>query len=131
MTARKAVFSLIAGLAIASLVPTAAFAQYEKDAVVTVMRNNQTQLGLAKDASGKNDLLAAGVALADIARGMYSIKKFVPYKGDKASWDKSIDAVVMAALKGAGAAATGDKAGVDAAIAELRRLNALGHSAHK
>ena len=68
MLPRKAVLSLVAGLAIALLVPGAAFAQYEKDVVVSVMRNSQAQLGIVRDASTRNDFIAAGVAFADIAR---------------------------------------------------------------
>ena len=131
MKFRKAVVVALAALVVAAALPTAAFAQYEKDAVVTVMKNNVVQLGAARDAAGKGDFIVAGVALADIARSMHSIKRFVPNKGDKASWDRTIDTVVLAALKGAGAAAANDKAGVDAAVAELRRLNAMGHAAHK
>ncbi|HCM28227.1 MAG TPA: hypothetical protein DIC34_17145 [Treponema sp.] len=95
------------------------------------MRNNVAQLAAARDASGKGDLIAAGVALADIARSMHSIKRFVPNKGDKAAWDKTLDAVVLAALKGAGAAAANEKAGVDAALGELRRFMAVGHASFR
>ena len=100
MKSRKA--AVLAALVAAAVLPNAVFAQYEKDAVVAVMRNNVAQLAAARDASGKGDLIAAGVALADIARSMHSIKRFVPNKGDKAAWDKTLDAVVLAALKGAG-----------------------------
>jgi hypothetical protein len=131
MKFRRTAVAALAALVVAAAVPTAAFAEYEKDAVVTVMRNNVVQLAAARDAAGKADFLSAGVALADIARSMHSIKRFVPNKGDKAQWDKTIESLVLAALKGAGAAAANDKQGLDASLADLRRFMAAGHASFR
>jgi hypothetical protein len=108
-----------------------AWAEYDKAAVVQVMRQNISKINEAKTAAAKADYFAAATAFFDIAKGMNGIKAFNPYKGEQENWEKTIDAVVAAAFRGIGASAEKDLAGVNKQIAELQALNKAGHSAHK
>jgi hypothetical protein len=104
-----------------------AYAEYDREQVVSVMRANVRLLGEAKKAAGAKDYFAAAESLMEMARGMRSIREFSPPKGDAGQWRKTIDDVVNAAFKGIGAAGMRDDAGLAAAVAELGRLSGVGH----
>ncbi len=121
-------FLVLAGLLFSA---ASAWAQYDKAEVVRVMRQNVSKLNEARTAATKGDFYVAAAAFFEIAKGMQGIREFAPYKGEKDSWVKNVDAVVAAAFRGIGACAEKDLAGVNKQIAELQALNKAGHSEHK
>ncbi len=110
---------LFAGLAV--------YAEYDREKVVSVMRDNARLLGEAKKAAGGKDYFAAAESLMELARGMRSIREMSPPRGDAGQWRTTIDDVVAAAFMGIGAAGERDDAKLAASLAELGRLGGVGH----
>lgn len=128
----KLVISLIFGLILILAQGTQLWAQgYDAPEVVRVMRQNQVQLREAERAVDKGDFFATASAFYTIAEGMNGIKRFTPTKGNKAAWDKTMEAIVTAAFRGIGACAEKDAAGVKRQIAALQALERSGHSEHR
>lgn len=130
MFKKKLLIVAVAALAL-FVFASSAWAEYNKDTVVMVMRTNYAKLGEIKAAAAKGDYFAAAGAFFEVAKGMHSIRDYTPYKGAEADWKKNIDAVVTAAFRGIGAAAEKDSAGVNKYLQELQSLNKQGHAAHK
>ena len=108
-----------------------AFAEYDRGVVVKTMRDNVALMGKIKAATDAGDYYAAAESLWEIATGMKTIQKYTPNKGSKTEWDKKLGEFVNAAFKGIGAAGALDIAGLNRAIADLRKLNQEGHSLFK
>ena len=113
------------------LISLPVFAEYNSQHVKNIMQNNVTQLGMAAKALKDGDFLVVGRALMSLARGMLEIKVYQPPRGSKSDWDYTMDAIVMAAFRGIGAAGNEDPGCVRDALAELKKLNGRGHRAHK
>jgi hypothetical protein len=124
MNKKKILMIALLGFLFAGL---SAYAEYDREKVVSVMRANMRLLGEAKKAAGAKDYFAAADSLMELARGMHSIREFSPPKGDAGRWQSTIDDAVNAAFKGIGAAGERDDARLAASIAELGRLSGVGH----
>ncbi len=118
-------------LAVLLLTAGQVFADYDREAVVAVMRENQSLLGGLKEASAGGAFDAAAARLWSLATGMQSIQRFTPRKGDKADWDRTLDRFVSTAWRGIGACGQKDAAGLDAVIGELSALMQQGHAAFR
>jgi hypothetical protein len=104
-----------------------AFAQYNKDQVVSVMRENRTLVGQLQSALKESRFADAEKAFYRFAELNASIQPFTPPKGDKKEWDRILGAFVSAAVRGGVASRSKDAAKADAALKELLALNKEGH----
>ena len=127
---RVSLMSIIAAVML-MLTSLSAFAEYDQAKVVAVMRANVTLMGEVAKAASENDWYGAAAALYKLAEGALAIQPYTPPKGTKADWDKTNYAFADAAFRGIGAVGAKDAAALQAAIAELRKLNGQGHGAHK
>ena len=108
-----------------------AFADYDRDAVVGVMRENLKLLGGLKEAAAREAYDAAAARLWSLASGMQSIQRFTPKKGEKAEWDRTLDRFISTAWRGIGACGQKDAAALNAAVGELGALMQQGHAAFR
>jgi hypothetical protein len=117
-------------IAIAAIfaVSTVAFAEYNKDATVKVMRDNIAAFGKLRTAAGGADYAGAADALMVIAGGSLKLLAADPPKGQKADWDAVHRDMAKAALKGVDAALDRNKAGLDAAVVDVGNVQKRGHS---
>ena len=127
---KEAKVALIA-LAAVLVVSASAYAEYDQQHVVGVMRNNITLMGEINAAATAEDWVLAAQKLYAIADGMYTISKYDPPRGSKADWEATMGAFVNAAFVGIGACGVQDADGLQSAIAKLKGLNRQGHGAHK
>lgn len=116
---------------LATMAGVSAFAEYDRNAVVQVMRNNVQLMRQVRSASNENDFYLAAQKLMELANGMIGIIKFTPRRGEKTAWDDTMDQFVSAAFQGIGACGEKDKQKLDQAIARLQELNRAGHSQFK
>ena len=72
----------IIGIVVALLVmvSTFSFAEYDRDVVKTVMRDNVSLMGAVSKAAKQEDYLAAGQALMKLAEGAFAVKDYEPPK---------------------------------------------------
>jgi len=124
---RILILSVVLLVGISSLVS----AEYDRDRVVEVMRNNVALLGAIGEAAQADDWETAAKKLFELAEGMIDIRRFDPPRGTKRDWDATMTEVVSAAYIGIGACGARDADGLQQAITQLRQLNRQGHGAHK
>ena len=77
--------------------------EYDKDAVVKIMRDNGAAMKAVNEALAAEDFFTAGTKLMDIAQSMLALNAFTPSKGSKEEWDNNHHALAKAAFKGIGA----------------------------
>ena len=118
-------------VALVMLVSSIGFAEYDRDLVKQVMRDNVSLMGAVSKAAKQEDYLAAGQALMKLAEGAISVKEFTPPKGSADEWEATWDAFIMAAFKGIGACGEEDENGLNDAIKALKKLNGQGHKEHR
>lgn len=118
-------------LAAIVVVSVSAFADYDQQKVVGVMRNNIALMGEISAAATAEDWVLAAQKLYAIAEGMLEIRVYDPPRGSKADWDATMAAFVNAAFIGIGACGAEDADGLQSAITRLKGLNRQGHGAHK
>ena len=109
----------------------AAFAEYDRNNVKSVMRNNIQLMGEIGKAAESEDFTAAAEALMELAQGMISIREYSPNRGTQDSWDNIFEGFINAAFRGIGACGAKDINGLNEAISELRKFNSDGHRAHR
>jgi len=121
---RKAgvVFLILLLLGVASV-----FGEYNKDQVVSVMRENRTLVGQIQNALKESRFADAEKAFYRFAELNAAIQPFTPPKGDKKEWDRVMGAFVSAAVRGGVASRSRDAAKSDAALKELIALSQEGH----
>lgn len=103
------------------------FGEYNKDQVVSVMRENQTLVGQLQTALKESRFADAEKAFYRFAELNASIQPYTPPKGDKKEWDRVLGAFVSAAVRGGVASRSRDAVKADAALKELLALNKEGH----
>lgn len=118
-------------LIIATIVSVSAFADYDRDKVVAVMRDNVALMGEINSAAEAEDWVLAAQKLFAIADGMVEIMKYDPPRGSKEDWTATMSEFVYAAYRGIGACGEMDPDGLQESISTLRRLNREGHGDHK
>lgn len=106
---------------------TTAFGEYNKDQVVSVMRENRTLVGQIQNALKESRFADAERAFYRFAELNAAIQPFTPPKGDKKEWDRIMGAFVSAAVRGGAASRSRDAAKSDAALKELLALSQEGH----
>ena len=130
MTKRIARVVMVAGILLMAA-SAFAFAEYDRDRVVQVMRENVGLMGEISEAAEAEDWELAAFKLFDIARGMIDIRRFDPPRGSKREWEATMNEFVNAAFIGIGACGEQDSEGLQMAITKLRQLNREGHGDHK
>lgn len=103
------------------------FGQYNKEQVVSVMRENRTLVGQIQNALKESRFADAEKAFYRFAELNAEIQPFTPPKGDKKEWDRVIGAFVSAAVRGGVASRSKDAAKSDASLKELIALRDEGH----
>jgi hypothetical protein len=109
------------------LISASVFADYDKEAVVKVMRANGAFMGEIKQAAANADYFAAAEALMGIARGMKSLDAITPGMGSKAEWDRIHGAIIVAAFRGIGACGDRDRDTLNKHVGEIGALIKKGH----
>ena len=119
------------GVLLFVLVSSGVFAEYDRQKVVEVMRNNVALMGKAGKAAKAANFHEAAEYLIELAQGMLEIADFTPPKGFKADWDGTNDVFLKAVYKGIGACGNEDTNALNSALKELQRLSSQGHRDHR
>jgi hypothetical protein len=127
---KKKLYTLVAVIALLLIAPQV-FAQYNRDAVVPVMRNNVKLLGEINAALKAEDFYITAVKLMELAEGMKTIEQNPPPGGSRAEWNRIYDELIAAAFRGIGACGEEDAQKVQAEIANIIALRNEGHGKFK
>ena len=120
-------FALIIAVLVLVLITPHLFAQYNRDAVVTQMRDNVRLLGKINAALEAGDFFTAGLGLMEMAEGSNAMAQMTPPKGSKMEWARIHNESTAAAFRAIGACGEEDTAKVQAEIAKLVALRNEGH----
>jgi len=120
-------FYLIFAVLVLLLITPQLFAQYNRDVVVSVMRNNVRLLGEINSALNAKDFYTTGLKLMELAEGSNSLKQMAPPRGSKAEWTRIHKETAAAAFRAIGACGEEDSAKVQAEIAKIVALRNEGH----
>jgi hypothetical protein len=125
--------SFVMFAAVAALVVFAgfAYAEYDKDLVVGVMRANGALMGELNKVIGEGDYYTAAEKFMTIAQNMKTLEAVTPLKGNKAEWDSIHNDLIKAAFRGIGACADENKDKATAAVGEIGALIKKGHTIFK
>jgi hypothetical protein len=106
-------------------------AQYNRDVVVSAMRDNVRLLGEINAALNAEDFYTAGVKLMEMAEASNTLARMDPPRGSGAEWKRIHEASRAAAFRAVGACGEEDTAKVQAEIANLVALRNEGHGLFK
>ena len=120
--------AIVVALVLSMFAAFGAFAEYDRDKVVPVMRNNMAMFGQIRQAAGKGDFSTAAASLFELAKGEFTLIGLDPPQGSKEEWDDTHWAVVSAAWDGIKACKDKDADKLNEAIQALSGLNRAGHS---
>jgi hypothetical protein len=123
--------ALLAAVTILVVLGGFAYAEYDKDFVVGVMRSNGALMGELNKAIGEGDYYTAAEKFMSIAQNMKSLEDVTPLKGKKAEWDSIHNDIIKAAFRGIGACADENKQKATAAVNEIGALTKKGHTLFK
>jgi len=123
---KKRFYILVAVLALLLITPQV-FAQYNRNAVVSVMRNNVRLLGEVKAALNAGDFYTTALRLMELAEGVKTLEQTPPPRGSRAEWNRINDELIAAAFRGIGACGEEDAQKVQAEIANMIALRNEGH----
>jgi len=115
----------------ALLLTAGAFADYDKDASVKIMRRNAALLGEVTSAANKNDFAQASQKLKLLGDEMKPLLAMTPPKGDKKAWDGILNAFIAATEAGRAACEKSDAAALKVSLDEIRRVMQQGHKAFR
>jgi len=123
---KKRFYILVAVVALLLITPQV-FAQYNRDVVVSTMRNNVKLLGEVNTALNAGDFYTTAVKLMELAEGMKILEQSPPPKGSRAEWSRIYSQLIAAAFRGIGACGEEDAQKVKAEIANIVALRNEGH----
>ena len=124
-------FYLIIAVLVLLLITPQLFAQYNRDAVVSVMRNSYKLIGEINTAAKANDFYTTAVKLMELAEDFKTLEQTPPPRGSRAEWDRIHDELIQAAFRGIGACGERDGKVLQAEISKIMALNQEGHSKFK
>jgi len=127
---KKRFYILVAAVILLLITPQV-FAQYNRDAVVSVMRNNVKLLGEVNSALNAGDFYTTAVKLMELAQGMKTVEQTPPPGGSRAEWNRIYNELIAAAFRGIGACGEEDAQKVKAEIANIVALRNAGHGKFK
>ena len=107
------------------------FAQYDREAVVAVMRNSYRLVGEISAAANENDFYTTAAKLMELAEGFKTLEQTPPPRGSRAEWDRIHNELIDAAFRGIGACGERDSAALKAEIAKIMAYNQEGHGKFK
>ena len=122
---------VVLSVVVVALFAMQAFAEYDKDAVVSAMRANGAAMKAVNGALGEEDFFAAAEKLMEIAQNMKSLDAYTPKKGTKEVWDRIHGDLINAAFKGIGACGEGDAEKAKGHLGEISALIKEGHGIFK
>jgi len=120
-------FYIVVAVLVLLLVTPQLFAQYNRNAVVSVMRNNVRLLGEVNAALSAGDFYTTALKLMELAEGMKTLEQTPPPGGSKAEWNRIYNELIAAAFRGIGACGEEDTQKVKAEIANIVALQNEGH----
>ena len=123
---KKRFYILVAVVALLLITPQV-FAQYNRDVVVSVMRDNVKLLGEVNTALNAGDFYTTAVKLMDLAEGMKTVEQTPPPGGSRTEWNRIYSELIAAAFRGIGACGEEDARKVKAEIANIVALRNEGH----
>ena len=118
---------LIAVAIILLLVTPQLFAQYNRQAVVTVMRGSIKLLGEINTAAKAEDFYTSAVKLMELAQSFKTLEQTPPPRGSRAEWNRIHNELIQAAFRGIGACGEKDGKVLQAEISKIMALNKEGH----
>ena len=124
-------FYIVVAVLVLLLVTPQLFAQYNRNAVVSVMRNNVKLLGEVNAALNAGDFYATALKLMELAEGMKTLEQNPPPKGSRAEWNRINNELIAAAFRGIGACGEEDAQKVQAEVANMIALRNAGHGQFK
>ena len=127
---KKRLFLVIAVLVIL-LVTQQLFAQYNREAVVSVMRNSYRLIGEINAAADANDFYTAAVKLMELAEDFKTLEQIPPPRGSRAEWNRIHGELIEAAFRGIGACGERDSRALQAEISKIMAFNREGHRKFK
>ena len=130
-TEMKKRFYIVVAVLVLLLVTPQLFAQYNRNAVVSVMRNNVRLLGEVNAALNAGDFYTTALKLMELAEGMKTLEQTPPPGGSKAEWNRIYNELIAAAFRGIGACGEEDAQKVQAEIANMIALRNAGHGQFK
>jgi hypothetical protein len=104
------------------------FAQYNRSAVVSAMRNSSRLIGEISAAANASDFYTTAVKLMELAQEFKALDRVPPPRGSRAEWDRIHGELIEAAFRGIGACGERDGEALQAEIATIIALNQEGHS---
>ena len=114
-----------------ALITPQLFAQYNQEAVVTVMRSSYRLIGEINAAADSEQFYTAAVKLMELAEGFKTLEQTPPPRGSRAEWDRIHNDLIAAAFRGIGACGRGDGKALKAEISTIMALNQEGHGKFK
>ena len=108
-----------------------AFAEYDQEKVVSVMRASGAAMGAIKKALKASDFFTVAENLMVIATGMNSLNEVTPPTGSQEHWVATHQSLIKAALKGIGACGEEDAEKVGMYVGEIGKLIKEGHGMFK
>jgi len=127
MNAKTKIILAVSLVLLVGLTP-ALFAQYDKDAVVKVMRGNLAAVQALNTAVNAKDFYTAAVKLMELAGDSKALLEVNPPKGDKAEWDRIHNALILAAFRGIGACGTQNLDALKTEVGTVMALMKEGHT---
>ncbi|UCF98577.1 MAG: hypothetical protein JSV89_03340 [Spirochaetaceae bacterium] len=121
-------FYVFVALIVLLLAAPQLFAQYNRDLVVSVMRDNVRLLGEINKALQAEDFYATALSLMELAGGSRTLQQTPPPGGSRAEWNRIHGEMIDAAFRAVGACGAKDAAAVQAEVANLIALRNEGHS---
>ena len=107
------------------------FAQYNREAVVAVMRGSVKLLGEINTAAGAEDFYTSAVKLMELAESFKTLEQTPPPRGSRAEWNRIHNELIQAAFRGIGACGEEDGKALQAEISTIMALNKEGHGKFK
>jgi hypothetical protein len=123
---KKRIFFIVAVIVLLVITPQL-FAQYNRDAVVSRMRDNVRLLGEINAALDAEDFYTAGLKLMEMAEGHHQLAQMSPPRGPQAEWMRIHNELSAAAFRVIGACGEEDAAKVQAEMGEIIALRNEGH----
>ena len=107
------------------------FAQYDREAVVSVMRNSYRLMGEINAAANAQDYYTTAVKLMELAEDFKILEQTPPPRGSRVEWNRIHSELIDAAFRGIGACGEKDSEALKAEISKIMAYNQEGHSKFK
>lgn len=127
---KKRLYVVVAVVVLVLITPQL-FAQYDREAVVAVMRNSYRLIGEINAAANENDFYTTAVKLMELAEDFKALEQTPPPRGSRAEWDRIHNELIDAAFRGIGACGEQDGEALKAELSKIMAYNQEGHSKFK